>query len=149
MAPQPMHAGVVRFDITANATALTDISSGIIRASVAFSKNVGTHHTIGSDWAVATVGGKGATATVDARVDQTSTTSYQYLMSAALATSEAERRTMEFYCPDNATGSIRVSGEVVVGAASNVLNMQGGSGDVAVASFPITFDGTVTFDAVA
>jgi hypothetical protein len=144
-----MHAGVVRFDITSGATALTDISSGIVRASVAFSKNIGTHHTIGSDWAQATVGGKGATATVDARVDQTATTSYQYLMSAALATSEAERRTMEFYVPDNTTGSVRVSGEVVVGAPSNVVNMQGGSGDVSVASFPVTFDGTVTFDAVA
>jgi hypothetical protein len=149
MTPIAMHNGVIKFDVTNGATAVTDISSGCIGFSCSLTKNRGGHFTLSNDWEQQTIGGRRANGTIRARVEKESSTTYDYLLDFVMVADESDRRTLELYSPDATTGSIKVSGEAVIEAANNILNVQGGSGEAQVADFNFVFDGTVAIAAVA
>lgn len=143
-----MHQAVVKLDVTVGATALTDISAGIIGVSLNVNRNVGTHHTIGNDWGQVTVGGKVGSGTIRVRVEAEEDTAYDVLSSSVINDDESDRRTLEIYTPDAGSGSLKYSGEAVFGNISNAVNATGGSGDAQVADVAFNFDGTVTKAAV-
>lgn len=149
MAAIAMHEGVVKVDATVGATAVTDISAGVIGFTLNVNRNVGTHHTIGNAWAQRTVGGKDGQGTIRVRVEKETATAYDYLANSVTDDDEDDRRTLELYSPDATTGSLKYSGEAVFGNVQNALNVTGGSGDAQVADIPFFFDGTVTFAAVS
>lgn len=148
MAGIAMHQAVVKVDATVGATALTDISAGVIGCTLNINRNVGTHHTIGNDWAQRTVGGKDGSGTLRIRVEKETATAYDYLVTSVIEDGESDRRTLEIYTPDATSNSLKFSGEAVFGNVSNAVNATGGSGDAQVCDIPFSFDGTVTFDVV-
>lgn len=149
MAAEAMHRGVVKFDITAGATAVTDISSGVVGFSCSFAKNIGSHFTLDSDWEKQTVGGRRGSGTIRVVTDKTASSAHDVLSDFVLVADESDRRTLELYSPDATTGSIKIAGECVLEAANNILNVEGGSGETQIADFPYRFDGAVTFAVVS
>lgn len=149
MAAIAQHQGVIKFDATAGATAVTDISEGCVGFTSSLTKNRGGHFTIANDWEQQTVGGRRITGAIRARVDKTSNSTYDTLLDFMMVSDESDRRTLELYTPDATTGSIKVSGECVLEAGNNILNVVGGSGEAQIADFNYVFDGTVTIAAVA
>lgn len=143
MATVAQHAGVFRMDISASATTVTDISSGItaVRASGP-TKNVGTHHTIGSAWQQTTEGGLLMSLQVTARVDTTATTAYGYLSDWLFNGSGS--RTVNWFFPDATTGSIQISGEFTNAGADAIGTNTGGSGDAQTSTFTLQANGTIT-----
>lgn len=139
-----MHNVIVKLDATVGATALTDITEGVLQATLNVTKNVGGHHTLGNDWQQQTVGGKIASGTIRARVDKTTATAYDYLSTAVITDAEGDRRSVEFYTPDASAGSLKYSGEIVFSTMNNAVNGQGGSGDAQVTDFNFAIDGTLT-----
>lgn len=148
MAGIAMHQASVSVDATVGATALTDISAGVVGVTLNINRNVGTHHTIGNDWAQRTVGGKDGNGTIRVRVEKETATAYDYLVNSVMDDDEDDRRTLEIYTPDTTSGSLKYSGEAVFGNVTNAVNATGGSGEAQVADVPFSFDGTVTLAAV-
>lgn len=148
MTPIAMHQAVVQIDATVDATALTNISTGVVGVTLNINRNVGSHHTIGNDWAQRTVGGKDGSGTIRIRVEKETSTAYDYLVNSVMDDDEGDRRTLEIYTPDTSSGSLKYSGEAVFGNVSNAVNAQGGSGEAQIADVPFSFDGTVTLAAV-
>ena len=141
------HQGVIKMDVTAGATATTDISSGVTAFSFSVTRAIGTHHTLGSDWQQATVGGTSATFSISARVDSGATSAHSYLTTAATAATTEASRTFELFIPANSTGAIKWTGEGYVAGGANV-SASAGDGAAQVATFDVTTDGTWTKSAV-
>ena len=141
MATVSQHQAKVLMDVTAGATALTDISSGVTAVSFAPTKNIGVHHTFGNEWQQATVGGITTSFSISARVDTTAATAYAYLSTAVTEAAGTASRTFEIYSPSNSTGNIKWAGEGYVSGGDNI-NATAGSGEAMVATFAVITDGT-------
>lgn len=148
MASYSGHQGLIKMDVTAGATAVTDISGGITGFDFTVNRNIGQHHTLGGNWQRATVGGITTTFSITAEVDATTNSAYSVLTAAATEAVGTASRTFELYVPSAATGSIKWSGEGFVQGGANV-SAKAGDGAPQVATFAVITDSTWTMAVVA
>lgn len=148
MASYSGHQGLIKMDVTAGATAVTDISSGVTGFDFTVNRNMAQHHTLGGDWQRTTVGGITTTFNITAEVDSSATSAHAYLSSAAIEATGAVSRTFELYIPSAATGSIKWSGEGFVQGGANV-SAKAGDGAAQIGTFAIMTDSTWTKAVVA
>ena len=121
------YKGALKVDATSSATVTTDYSADVIDVQAPFTKNMGTHFTIGNIYQQSTEGGVGVSITVTVRVSTSAASAYQVWTAWALAGGE---RTIQLYTPDSSTGSTLLSGEFLCAGANNIMDISGGSGDV-------------------
>ena len=148
MASYSGHQGVIKMDVTAGATAVTDISAGVTGFDFTVNRNIGQHHTLGGLWQRATVGGLTTTFNITAEVDATTTSAYTYLSGATTEAAGTASRTFELYVPSAATGGIKWTGEGFVQGGANV-SAKAGDGAAQVATFAVITDSTWTQAVVA
>ena len=141
MASIAKYKGVLKADASSSATVTTDYSADVIDFQTPFSKNAGSHFTIGSLWQQSTEGGMKIEPSATIKVAVSLTSAYQIFTAWAIA---GGARTMEFFTPDIATGSQKVSGEFICVGPDNIMDVSGGSGDVQSVKFKFQSDGTVT-----
>lgn len=143
MGAHSLHEAAVEMDATVGATAVTNISSGVVGAVLNPSKNVGAHFTLGNRFEQQTDGGFIHGGTIRARNDESATSAWAYLYDA-FEDDAGDRRTLNLYFPDTSAGSIKWTGEAVIVSANNAVNGSAGSGDAMITDFAFKYDGTVT-----
>jgi hypothetical protein len=135
------YKGAFKVDASGAATATTDYSADIIDLQLPYTKNVGSHFTIASQWRQSTEGGMQFEMTATVRYSNTASSAYQIFTAWAIA---GGARTIEAYTPDSTTGSGKISGEFICVGPDNGMDISGGSGDVQSMKFKFQSDSTVT-----
>lgn len=125
MAPIAKNAGKFELD-AADGSTLTDYSAEVTDVKVSRTLNTTSYHTINTDDEKTVVGGRVQAVTVQGEIAVASAGLYNVLR---LKYETPVTATMTISDPDDAVGSMELSGEWVLTGLDPFMDLMGGSGD--------------------
>lgn len=134
------HAGKFELD-AADGSTLTDYSSEVIDVKVTRTLNTSSYHVINDDDEKTLVGGRVQQVTVQGEISVATAGLYNVLR---LKYETPVTATMTISNPDDAVGSIELSGEWILTGLDPYIDLMGGSGDAQIFTATFKPNGTIT-----
>lgn len=149
MAKTIMTASVVKLDNTAGT--LEDVSAQCKTAQVQISITSAEYRTFADGgWPRQTTGKLPRGATVNITAVRTDTDDeLANIIDEWVQSASVDLKSIELYDPDTATGSRKISGEVMLKNPGDWMNKDASSGNEQTLSIQLAFDGQPTFETVA